>query len=69
MVIRRCRGGGQRCPVIGQRLAISLDGDRFGLGIDADDLMARPEVDIALVAELFGRHSDEVLQVLDLGLI
>ncbi len=31
--------------------------------------MARPEVDIALVAELFGRHSDEVLQVLDLGLI
>lgn len=45
-------------------LAVRLNGDGFRLGIDRDDLVARSEVDVALLAELLGCHGDEVLEVL-----
>jgi hypothetical protein len=43
-------------------------GDRPVLGVDGDDLVSGPQVDIPLLAELLGRHGDETLYVLDLPL-
>jgi len=64
----RLRAGRDEQAVVRlDRLAVvASSGYGFGIGIDVDDLVSGPEVDVALLAELLGRDRDERLQGLDL---
>ena len=65
---RRCARGDQQVVVRLDHGIVSTGRDGPVVGVDTDHLVAGPQVDIPLLAELLGRDGDEILERLNLTL-